>query len=98
MRQSCETAISSAHGHLKGSTPFDGHDGRAVSTPPVPSLIPGYNMKSPLRALTLFAAVVALIAVTGCKTVSTSSTQYLGGPVYAPTDPAQVQILRAPPN
>jgi len=37
------------------------------------------------------------MAVTGCKTVSTNSHQYLGGPTYPPSDPAQVQILRAEP-
>ena len=43
-------------------------------------------------------AVTGLMAVTGCKTVSTSSHQYLGVPTYPPTDPAQVEILRAPPT
>ena len=45
-----------------------------------------------------FAALAALVAVTGCKTVSTSSHQYLGGPTFPPTDPAQVQILREEPK
>ena len=48
--------------------------------------------------LTVFAAVVALFLVAGCKTVSVSSTQYLGGPTYAPSDPAQIEILRTPPK
>jgi hypothetical protein len=55
-------------------------------------------MKSPLRLLIVFAVVVSLFAVTGCKTVSVSSTQYIGGPIYAPSDPAQVQILRTMPT
>jgi hypothetical protein len=55
-------------------------------------------MKSPFPLFIVFAAVVALFAVTGCKTVSISSTQYIGGPIYAPSDPAQIQILRSPPN
>ena len=38
------------------------------------------------------------MAVTGCNTVSMSSHQYLGGPVYRPTDPATVQILRTEPT
>lgn len=36
--------------------------------------------------------------LTGCDTVSVSSTQYIGGPIYAPSNPAQVQILRIMPN
>jgi len=42
--------------------------------------------------------LVALVAVTGCRTVSVSSFQYVGGPTYAPSAPAQIQILRAPPT
>jgi hypothetical protein len=44
------------------------------------------------------AALTCLMAVTGCKTVSTSSHQYLGTPTYPPTVPAQVEILRTPPT
>jgi len=55
-------------------------------------------MKSSVRLLTLLAAVIALLAATGCKTVSITSTQYVGGPIYAASNPAQIQILRAPPN
>jgi len=55
-------------------------------------------MKTTLRLLTSFAVVTALFAVTGCNTVSTSSTQYVGGPIYAPSNPAQIQILRTPPT
>jgi hypothetical protein len=47
--------------------------------------------------LLLFAAVL-LLATTGCNTVSVSSYQYVGGPVYAPTDPAQIQVLRTAPE
>ena len=45
-----------------------------------------------------FVALTGLMAVTGCKTVSTSSHQYLGASTYPPTDPAQVEILRAAPT
>lgn len=45
-----------------------------------------------------FTAVLALVALTGCNTVSTSVKQDIGGPTYAPTDPAQVQILRTVPT
>ena len=55
-------------------------------------------MKSASRLLSLFAVLVALLAVTGCKTVSVSYIQYVGGPVYAPSNPAQIQILRTPPT
>ena len=54
-------------------------------------------MKSASRLLSLFAVLVTLLAVTGCKTVSVSSIQYVGGPVYAPSNPAQIQILRTQP-
>jgi hypothetical protein len=45
----------------------------------------------------LFALVTSLVAVTGCKTVSTSSHQYLGVQAFPPTDPAQIQIVREMP-
>jgi hypothetical protein len=43
-------------------------------------------------------ALIGLMAVTGCQSVSISSRQYLGGPNFAPTDPLQVQILRTAPT
>jgi hypothetical protein len=49
------------------------------------------------RCLVPFATVAFLSLVTGCNTVSINSNQYLGGPMYAATDPASVQILRTPP-
>ena len=55
-------------------------------------------MKIKIPHLTLFTAVVALFTLTGCNTVSTSVKQDIGGPTYAPSDPAQVQILRTPPT
>jgi len=55
-------------------------------------------MKTKIPYLTLFTATVALVALTGCNTVSTSVKQDIGGPTYAPTDPAQVQILRTQPT
>jgi len=39
-----------------------------------------------------------LLLLTGCNTVSTSNTQYLGLPNYPPTNPALVQILRKEPE
>ncbi len=55
-------------------------------------------MKTPLRFLASIAAVTALIATAGCNTVSTSSKQYLGGPVYGPSNPATIEILRTAPT
>ena len=55
-------------------------------------------MKTKIPHLTLLTAAVALVALTGCNTVSTSVKQDIGGPTYAPTDPAQVQILRTQPT
>lgn len=43
----------------------------------------------------LFACIVLL---TGCQTVSTSHIQDVGGPRYAPSTPAQVEILRTAPT
>ena len=55
-------------------------------------------MKSMIRVLTLGAALLGMLAVAGCKTVSISSNQFIGGPLYAPSNPATVQILREPPT
>jgi hypothetical protein len=55
-------------------------------------------MKTKINIITIIAAVAALFALTGCNTVSTTSTQYVGGPKFPPTDPATVQILRAMPT
>jgi len=55
-------------------------------------------MISALRYVTLLAAGATLWLTTGCNTVSISSRQDIGGPTYPPSDPAQVQILRAVPT
>jgi hypothetical protein len=55
-------------------------------------------MSIPSRLFTSVAALAVLCTLTGCNTVSTSSKQYLGGPIYGPSDPAQVQILRTEPT
>src|SRR5215469_16237888 len=56
-------------------------------------------MKTIPRFLALLVvAVVALLGTTGCKTVAISSMQYIGGPTYAPTDPASIEILRVAPT
>jgi hypothetical protein len=51
-----------------------------------------------LRYVATLAVTTALLAVTGCNTVSTSTTQAIGTPVYPPTNPATVQILHTPPT
>jgi len=48
--------------------------------------------------VTSLAGVAMLFAVTGCQTVSTTTTQAIGGPTFPPTDPATVQILRTAPT
>ena len=55
-------------------------------------------MNTLLRRCSLLAVGAALLAVTGCNTVSVQSKQYLGVPMYAATDPAAVQILHAQPS
>jgi hypothetical protein len=55
-------------------------------------------MKTRIRRLSSLAALAGLVALTGCKTVSTNSHLYLGEPTFPPTDPAQVEILRAEPT
>ena len=51
------------------------------------------------RCITLLAtALVALFALTGCNTVSTSSTRYPGSPTFPTSDPAHVQVLHAKPT
>jgi|HubBroStandDraft_5_1064220.scaffolds.fasta_scaffold288221_2 hypothetical protein len=55
-------------------------------------------MKAIRHSLVLLAVIVALPALTGCNTVSTSKTGYLGAPACPPTDPEQVQILHQWPN
>jgi hypothetical protein len=51
-----------------------------------------------MSGLLALAVLAGLMAVTGCQTVSISSHEYLGGPTFPPTDPAQVQILRTEPT
>lgn len=46
----------------------------------------------------MVAAAAALFILTGCNTVSTTTTQYLGVPTFPPSDPAKVEILRTEPT
>ena len=47
--------------------------------------------------LALLAATACALVATGCNTVSTQSTPYIGVPSYPPTDPATIQVMRQPP-
>ena len=55
-------------------------------------------MKRRYHWLGAIAVLARLVAVTGCKTVSTRSHQYVGSQTFPPSDPAQVQILREMPT
>ena len=55
-------------------------------------------MKRRIQCSISLGALIGLMAVTGCQSVSISSRQYLGGPNFPPTDPLQVQILRTAPT
>ena len=55
-------------------------------------------MKRRIHGLGSLAVIASLVVVTGCKTVSTRSHQYLGVQTFPASDPAQVQILRAMPT
>jgi hypothetical protein len=54
-------------------------------------------MKTSTRCLVACVAAVFLLTLTGCNTVSTRTTQYVGVPSYPATDPATVQITRVQP-
>ncbi|HUL51443.1 MAG TPA: hypothetical protein VLU94_02540 [Candidatus Nitrosotalea sp.] len=55
-------------------------------------------MKRFLSCLVPFAVAAGVFAVTGCNTVSTTTTQSLGVPAYPPTNPTNVVILLTPPT
>lgn len=55
-------------------------------------------MKSIVRSVVVLLSSAAVFLLTGCNTVSTSVKQEIGGPRFAPSDPAQVQILRTMPT
>ena len=57
-------------------------------------------MRTFIRSLSLLAVAAALLAVTGCNTVSgyVRSKPYPGAPTFAPTAPATVQILHSQPS
>ncbi len=55
-------------------------------------------MKTILQSLTLVTVAASLLLVGGCNTVPVQSTQYIGVPSYAPTDPTTIKILRVQPT
>jgi hypothetical protein len=56
-------------------------------------------MKTNLRRSALIVgAAVALMFGSGCNTISTNSTQYVGVPTFPPSDPAKVEIMRTMPT
>jgi hypothetical protein len=55
-------------------------------------------MKTPFRFQSAFTVIIALLLVTGCRTVSINSHQYLGVQTCPPSNPADIQILRKEPT
>ncbi len=55
-----------------------------------------------MRQLSIVSAICLMLAtfnaLSGCSFVTVNSKPYLGVPVYPPTDPASVQILRGEPS
>lgn len=43
-------------------------------------------------------AALTLAALTGCTSLETRTMPYVGAPRLAPTDPAKIELLRAPPT
>jgi hypothetical protein len=56
------------------------------------------NMKTVFGSLISCAAAAAVLAVTGCHSISVQSRPNVGVAAYPPTDPASVQILRQAPT
>ncbi len=54
-------------------------------------------MKTTIPCFTALTIAAGLFLVTGCNTVSTTSRQFLGGPTYPPSNPANIEILRTEP-
>lgn len=54
------------------------------------------NRSSSLKRM--FLPVIVLSFLAGCSMVTVESQRYLGVPTYAPTNPAQVEVLRTEPT
>lgn len=50
------------------------------------------------RSLRLLAALLIVLAGTGCSHYRSATMSYLGVPSATPTDPAQIEILQSPPS
>src|SRR5262245_26946395 len=57
-----------------------------------------FSVKTLARLFSLGLAASALLIVTGCQTVRITDTHEIGGPIFPPTDPANVEILRTQPT
>jgi hypothetical protein len=55
-------------------------------------------MKNRIQRLISCTALIGLLAVTGCNTISLQTNQYIGVPTYPPTDPATIQVMRTEPT
>jgi hypothetical protein len=55
-------------------------------------------MRIVIGRLTSLGAVAALVAVTGCSSIPVQTRQNVAAPLYPPTNPAAVQILREAPT
>ena len=55
-------------------------------------------MKPAIRYLSFVAGLGVLLVATGCNTVSINSTQYVGVRQFPPTNPADIEIMRAEPK
>ena len=54
-------------------------------------------LKTYFRSLFLGVSVASFLFLTGCRGISTTHTQDIGGPRFAPSDPEQIEILRDVP-
>ena len=55
-------------------------------------------MKRLARWSLSLAALASLAVLTGCNTIAIQTNQYVGVPIYPPTDPATIQIMRTAPT
>lgn len=55
------------------------------------------NKQRPANAVLVLLASMAIVFATGCSYVTVDAKQFLGVPLYPPTNPANLQLLREPP-
>ena len=51
-------------------------------------------MKAYMHVLFLTIGGASLLLMTGCRAISTTHTQDIGGPRFTPSDPAKIEILQ----